>query len=570
MKPNSLIKDSDYRQALDEMGFCVIPLFTSEQMENIRSLYQKFAQANPVTGLKANHSKVKPEMSIQLSDSIKEIVLPSLESWFRDFNFFVGGFMVNEANTSEEFPLHQDWNIVDEVKYTSYQIWIPLELSHPNDGGMYLLPGSHRFYHNYRSGSYNIPKTDTDEKLASLVTDMIIAPGQGLVYHNSLFHASYPNTSNQNKISALVSIYQKNAPLIYYHKNTLENCSEIYGINEDVFLSSLNQLDIGGTPQNPLYKDSAPINETDNKKINQTELTNRFKTRFGEDWKNFEPRQLHIIKDAELERKMQRDGYAVIDFADENRVEELKMAYLKNFSARQTTTGRFTTLENTPSETRRHFHELILQKMDVAVRNYFTDYHIPIATYFTKYANSKGDLEWHNDSSLLLNAHLEPHYAIWCPLIEVTENNGTLCVVEKSHKFNRDIILYDLPWPFSSLAPLFEKQKTILHLKAGQAVIFDIRLMHDATPNNTDEDRICFSFRITHKKSRYYRFSCETEDKKRVSVFEETTDYYLRDDWGTCKRPLPNTKIGELQNLHSRIDLPKVKVALGDTATSME
>jgi hypothetical protein len=109
---------------------------------------------------------------------------------------------------------------------------------------------------------------------------------------------------------------------------------------------------------------------------------------------------------------------------------------------------------------------------------------------------------------------------------------------------------------------LFNDQKKVLVLQPGQAVIFDIRLIHNATENSTNADRICFSLRITHKKSIYYDMLCETKNKNIVSVFEETHDIYLRDEWNSGKTEPVRKKIGHLYDIYSTVNTNKVEEKL--------
>ena len=62
--------------------------------------------------------------------------------------------MVKSTKDSTEFPLHQDWNIVDEKKYISLFFWAPIDVTNEENGTIYLIEGSHKFFTNYRSGSY--------------------------------------------------------------------------------------------------------------------------------------------------------------------------------------------------------------------------------------------------------------------------------------------------------------------------------------------------------------------------------------------------------------------------------
>ena len=124
-----------------------------------------------------------------INEAVKEALLPTLQQHFSDFEFFISHFVVKGAYTGQEFSPHQDWNILDEDNYTSYQIWIPLEITYPGNGGMFVIPGSHEFFHNYRSGSYGIPFIKTNDELKPLLTQVVIPPGNVLIYQNALFMA---------------------------------------------------------------------------------------------------------------------------------------------------------------------------------------------------------------------------------------------------------------------------------------------------------------------------------------------------------------------------------------------
>jgi hypothetical protein len=389
---------------------------------------------------------------------------------------------------------------------------------------------------------------------------MTIPKGEALVYHNSLFHASYPNMTEQNRISCIVSIYQKNAPLIYCDK--VNGATNIYEIDAKIFLRSLAALEQGGAPLSNTAPYQTALNPIDNSAINPSQLLQHLQHHYLTIQES-EPRQLHIINDSQLENTIQKQGFAVIDLIDSTTVDKLMATYHKYFSERLTSTGRFTTMEHTSAAQRRYFHDYILNVIRPSLDNFFRDYEVPIASYFVKYAQSQGDLNWHSDSSLLLNAHLEPHYAIWCPLLDVTIDNGALCVIEGSHQFNAPIIIDGLGWPFAALSTLFDIKKNVLRLRAGQGVLFDIRTIHHATPNSTDIDRICFSLRITHRKSQYYDFRCDTGSADSASIYTAGHDIYLRDDWNTGAMPDANLKVGEIQNPYARVNLDAVRRKLG-------
>ena len=401
----------------------------------------------------------------------------------------------------------------------------------------------------------------TDDSLRPYIVDMIIPPGQALIFHNSLFHASYPNDSDQNRISAIVSIYKKGAPLTYCQKNVQDHCTDIYEISPEIFLSSLNTLENGGVPENMQSKGKAALYEKNNREISSADLLAKYKATWGEE--ELEPLQRHILRDKEIEKKMKRDGYVVLDFLDEETVRVLKAEYERQFNSASTKIGRFTPMEHSSSTSKRFIHDFILKNVHAPLERYFENYQTPIASYFVKYARSAGDLGWHNDASLMINTNLEPHYGIWCPLIDVSENNGAFCLIEGSHKFSHVIYVDGINWPFAEYSAQFDKVKKVLNLKAGQIVLFDLRLIHNATANDTDEDRLAFCVRLTHNKTKYYSFLCQDNKEQAICLYEERPDYYLRDDWsGANQAGDRSKKVGEMQHIYSQINFASVKEKL--------
>jgi hypothetical protein len=120
-----------------------------------------------------------------------------------------------------------------------------------------------------------------------------------------------------------------------------------------------------------------------------------------------------------------------------------------------------------------------------------------------------------------------------------------------------------IDWPYTPYMEEFDEKKKVMELKAGQIVFFDLRLIHHATDNKTDEDRICFCVRLTHQKTKYFSFNNKDEKSGIVNVFEEGPDFYLKEEWSSDNQKYPMVrKIGEMHNIYSTIDHSKIEAAL--------
>lgn len=533
-----LMRDADMAQAMREIGFCVTPLVDEAAVTQLKALYEENFKPRPETGLYASHNANPFEFNKRIDKSIYEIVAPCLNKVFEGYRYFVGHYMVKQPQTQAEFALHQDWNIVDESHYTSYQVWIPLDIACRQNGGMFVTPGSHRFFGNHRSGSYDIPRIATDDLIHSLISEVTVAPGNALVYHNSLFHGSYPNLTQQERLSVIVNVYQHDAPIYYFHHNGEADTTELYPLSSDILLNTLPQLEKGQLPSYFSAVDTLPANKVDNARITSQMMQERFYDTFGPQAVAGECKQLHILNDPKLEQEINQYGYTVVDFLNDAEVKEMMDEYLNFFPNIDRTPGRFTTLEHSSYEKKTAVHQFLTTKLQAALQRLFHNYEVPVSQFYTKKAHTSGDIDLHGDTTLLLNSHFEPHYAIWCPLMEVDENNGTLTVIPFSHRVFNTIFTNTVDWPFDDHLDWIRQFEKPLHLKPGQAVLFDNNLIHNSTANTTETDRVCIAMRFTHQKSQYYSFFKPDRKKDLMEVYAHPHDYYMNQEWkGDQDRP---------------------------------
>jgi hypothetical protein len=305
--------------------------------------------------------------------------------------------------------------------------------------------------------------------------------------------------------------------------------------------------------------DTMPVNRIPNSSITSLMLKEKFHETFGYDAVPSECKQVHLLNDAKLEQQVSKYGYTVVDLLTPEEVKEIKQGYDNFFPSIDRTPGRFTTLEHSTYENKVAVHQFLTEQLKCALGALFRNYEVPVSQFYTKKAHTSGDIDLHGDTTLLLNSHLEPHYALWCPLMDVDENNGTLTVIPYSHRVFNTIFTNTVPWPFAEHREWMRQFEKPLTLKPGQAVLFDNNVLHNSTPNSTDTDRVCVALRITNKKAQYYSFYKPNRDKDDMEVYAQAHDYYMNRIWnGDQQRPSTGKLIGtmNLPNKHiSRNDL---------------
>ncbi|HRH43246.1 MAG TPA: phytanoyl-CoA dioxygenase family protein [Pyrinomonadaceae bacterium] len=185
------------------------------------------------------------------------------------------------------------------------------------------------------------------------------------------------------------------------------------------------------------------------------------------------------------------------------------------------------TFYDTNVEYRRAAMKLIEAVFEPHFEKLFVDYKTICSSFFIKQPD-QGEL----------NPHQNPLYSddpaaftlgIWCPLVDCSQENGTLEVVEKSqHLFSK--VAYNSVKPYSVYFDEAVKNKysKALPTKAGHAVILDNRLLHYSRPNKTETTREAIVIQLIPNECSPVLYYFDYDDpQKDISVFEITKDYFV-------------------------------------------
>lgn len=265
----AIFKDIDLQKQFEQNGYVILPFLNTEEVERLKDIYTEKFSNKQVTGLYPSHSRNDYDLTIEVSNQIIDIFKHRANEILYNYKIFFGHFMVKSNVDSQEFELHQDWSIVEESKYNVAQMWCPLVDTSKENGGMFLIPGSHHFFSNFRSGSLFRFHIKLSERTQTYIVPLKIKAGDILLYHNRLIHGSFPNQSNQPRLVAMGNATEIEAEYIYYQKSTkAPNLLDTYRLDREVFLKNLNVFEKGGVPAefellNTISYNDNPIAESD-------------------------------------------------------------------------------------------------------------------------------------------------------------------------------------------------------------------------------------------------------------------------------------------------------------------
>jgi len=231
-------------------GFVVIDLLdlnTTDEVQDLFNLYEK-DHNNEDVNLFSSLDNNNLQLHLTIENRLSSLVLPHLKKVIKEFDYVYSTFLVKRASINNSTPFHQDPTLIEAQNEVSANVWIALENSSPKNGSLYFIPGSHKIIDSlvvtpdFYSYYYKI-----QNKLSFFKKDISLKKGQAVIFNNKLIHGANPNTSNNDRISPVLSIKSPNTNLCYYYlekKEIIGTVDKYYLNKSDYSLIEKNQKPI--------------------------------------------------------------------------------------------------------------------------------------------------------------------------------------------------------------------------------------------------------------------------------------------------------------------------------------
>ena len=233
------------------------------------------------------------------------------------------------------------------------------------------------------------------------------------------------------------------------------------------------------------------------------------------------------LRDADVKwREIGSKGYSVQAFLDPSEVEALNQLYIATVPE---ASSPFFLSVFLPADVRRTILEGFHAILDEKLAEVVPGFKMVGASFVMKKADSVGArMGLHQDCSLVdQDKHLGIN--IWLPLCDTDSSNGCLCVVDYSQRFNQISCLPPLHGPHSDFEQeLAPRYITSLQMKAGEACLFDARVLHKSEENHSDRDRIAAFFNLIPEDQPIRLNLRNPENPGRLEVYHTDSDFILQ------------------------------------------
>lgn len=233
-KKRPYLNDETLDQQLDQEGYVVIPFLEQDEVDQLVKVFKE-AHKEDIVPFYATAHHPSSDFRKEMSNHIVEVLRPHASEVFNDCKLLGASFIVKSKDDASLLQPHQDWNIVDENEFRSFNVWIPLVDLTPENGAIEILPKSHNWLRGYRHSSIDCAYREVHDLVWENMKPLYMKAGEALIYDHALIHASKANTTDQKRIACASGVIPTKAPMYFYWNNN--GTVEQYESNADFFMT---------------------------------------------------------------------------------------------------------------------------------------------------------------------------------------------------------------------------------------------------------------------------------------------------------------------------------------------
>lgn len=230
------------------------------------------------------------------------------------------------------------------------------------------------------------------------------------------------------------------------------------------------------------------------------------------------------FKQAALQEEMEENGFVKIPFLSDDEVEALSSFYTLGVEGNRS--GFHCTMFSPESDYRKSVDQKIKEVFAARIDQNIGNARMLYANFMVKENGAESDFYLHQDWTYVDETRANS-WAIWVPLTDTTVDNGALHVVPKTHRMTNN---FRGPGIQDALEGLHESIRTEfgqpVEMKAGEAVLWDHRLVHFSPANVSGENRIAATVILVPEGEEVIHCRAGKSDRD-VNIYSVDTEFYM-------------------------------------------
>lgn len=203
------------------------------------------------------------------------------------------------------------------------------------------------------------------------------------------------------------------------------------------------------------------------------------------------------FRDFSLNRQYNRHGYVVMPLLGRQEIDSLRA--LQESTSLPESVGFHTTHFFTNREMKRTVHKGVCAILSPLLAPVLSDFIPVFGNFMVKEAVGDSLVPMHADWTYV-DEQKHISVSVWIPLVDTDEKNGCLAIIPGSHRLSHHIRGPRIPqWDVPCNFDLIDALGRPLPMRAGEAVIYDHRLLHYSDTNMSGEVRPAVNLSLVPK-----------------------------------------------------------------------
>ena len=253
----AVFRDKKMQKVFKRKGFVTLPgLLNAEDVQNLYAVFKKYSSEYDAP-FHTTHFSTNVNYKQEAHAAISEVVFSRVEKWMNNYKPLFGNFMVKLPNPKVSLDIHTDWTYVDESRYSSVAIWVPLVDVTIENGCFGVVEGSHKVTNTIRGPLIRESSRNFNALWANKYGELLtMKAGDAILYHHGLLHFSPPNTTEVVRPAINLTIVPVSAPCLHYCMPDGTTQIQQYSVEDTSFYMHYNHFQ---TPQTNTLVRQLPV-----------------------------------------------------------------------------------------------------------------------------------------------------------------------------------------------------------------------------------------------------------------------------------------------------------------------
>lgn len=229
-------KSEEHQRQYDRDGYVLLDMLSAEECARLLTTFEaesSWFSEGFISSVYAPDEAYRRQMDELVEPYGNRIV----ERYLVDHEVVVSTFMIKGKGAGSAMYPHQDWTLVDEQRYASLNMWMPLIDVDAHNGAMSIMREGHKMPFTLRGSNIPDALADYTDFSPEKLTYMPMRAGQVLIYDHRCIHVSPPNQSERVRPACAIAVVPKGVETFHCFYDRERNVVQRFRADKSFYLT---------------------------------------------------------------------------------------------------------------------------------------------------------------------------------------------------------------------------------------------------------------------------------------------------------------------------------------------